>query len=57
MALPAKETPASKSMTPETTLYQTPLEFNAVYMPTREKLTATSDQMSVALMVLFIASA
>jgi hypothetical protein len=57
MALPAKATPASKSMTAETTLYQTPLEFNAIYTPTRQKITAPSDQMSVALMVLFMASA
>ena len=57
MALAAKVTPASKSMTDETVLYQTPLEFNAIYTPTREKIVAPSDQMSVALMVLFMTSA
>jgi hypothetical protein len=56
MALAAKVTPASKSMTAERVLYQTPLEFNAMYTPTREKITAPSDQMSVALMVLFMTS-
>lgn len=56
MARAAKVTPASKSMIAETMLYQTPLAFNAMYTPTREKITAPSDQMSVVLMVLFITS-
>ena len=54
IALTAKVRPASKSMTAEMTLYQTPLEFNAIYTPMREKITAPSDQMSVALLVLFM---
>ena len=57
MALTAKVRPASKSITAEMMLYQTPLEFNAIYTPTREKITAPSDQMSVALMVSFTTSA
>lgn len=37
--------------------YQTPSELSAMYTPMREKKTAPSDQMSVALLVLFMAQA
>jgi len=44
-------------MTAETTEYQAPSELSAMYTPMREKTTAPSDQMSVALLVLFMAQA
>jgi hypothetical protein len=53
----AKAAPARKRMTAERTEYQTPLELSARYMPMREKTTAPNDQMSVALLVLFMAPA
>lgn len=57
IARAAKVVPARSRMTAETTEYQAPLELSAMYTPMREKTTAPSDQMSVALLVLFMASA
>jgi hypothetical protein len=53
----AKVVAARSRMTAETTEYQVPLELSAMYTPMREKTTAPSDQMSVALLVLFMAPA
>lgn len=53
----AKVTPARRRMTAETMEYQAPWEVSAMYTPMREKITAPSDQMSVALLALFMAQA
>jgi len=53
----ANAAPARRRMTAETTEYQAPSELSAMYTPMREKTTAPSDQMSVALLVLFMAQA
>lgn len=50
----ANTAPARKRAAAERMEYQTPFELVAMLMPMREKTTAPSDQMSVALLVLFM---